>query len=185
MNINDLSLEELFDLRSDLYKKGVEDEYLNEMIYLKERNYIEYINEDGPGGAAAAASIGIGGGGVALANASIGGMGSVVSSQPSSFAGATTEPNFSAGGGRVGSGDVSVPYNPGGRKKVFQKLAAPMSDRRGNSKRRKNKIIKNLKNIFANKQDFTASQGSVKKSNIMDFDKFSKDQFSKVTKVDQ
>jgi hypothetical protein len=185
MNISNMSLEQLFELRSQYYLEGITDENLDELIFLKERNYIDSIYEDGPGGAAAAANIGIGGGGVALANASIGGMGSVVSSQPSSFAGATTEPNFSAGGGKVGSGDVSVPYNPGGKKKVFQKLAAPMSDRRGTSKRRKNKILKNLKNIFANKQDFTADQSKVKKSNIMDFDKFSKDQFSKVTKLDQ
>lgn len=184
MNRTDLSLEELFELRSVLYKKGIEDEKIDEMILTKERNYIDYINEDGPGGAAAAASIGVGGGGVALANATTSGMGPVSSPQPSVFAGATTEPAFSAGGGKSGS-DIGVPYNPGGRKKVFQKLAAPMSDRRGSSKRRKNKVFKNLKNIFANRQDFTANQGNVKKSNIMDFDKFSKDQFSKVTKVSQ
>ena len=185
MNINELSLEELFELRSNLLKKGIEDDRLDEMISSKERDYIDSILEDGPGGAAAAASIGIGAGGVGYASAAIAGSGDIRASQPSIYAGSTSGDAYTKGGGSDGSGDMSVPYNPGGRKKVFQKLAAPMSDRRGTSKRRKNKIIKNLKNIFANKQDYTANQGKVKKSNIMDFDKFSKDQFTKVTKVDQ
>lgn len=185
MNIYDLSLENLFEMRSNFLKQGLDYDELNELILEKEREYIDTLLEDGPGGAAAAASIGIGGGGVAYSNAAIGGMGPVSSPQPSIFAGSTTGQAYISGGGKDGSGDVSVPYNPGGRKKVFQKLNAPLGDRRGSNKRRKNKIIKNLKNIFANKQDFTANQGGVKKSNIMDFDKFSKDQFSKVTKVDQ
>lgn len=185
MNIYDLSLENLFELRSNLSKEGIDYEDVNEAILQKERQYIDSILEDGPGGAAAAASIGIGGGGVAYSNASIGGMGPVSSPQPSIYAGSTTGQSYISGGGRDGSGDVSVPYNPGGRKKVFQKLAAPLSDRRGSSKRRKNKIIKNLKNIFANKQDFTSGQGQGKKSKVMNFDSFSKDQLNKVTKVDQ
>jgi hypothetical protein len=185
MNTNNLSLEELFELRSVLLKKGIEDEKLDEMILLKERDYIEYIYEDGPGGAAAAASIGVGGIGVGYSSAAIAGSGDIRASQPSIYAGSTTGDAYTKGGGFDGSGDVSVPYNPSGRKKVFQKLSAPMSDRRGTSKRRKNKVLKNLKNIFANRQDFTDNQGEVKKSNIMDFDKFSKDQFSKVTKVEK
>jgi hypothetical protein len=72
-------------------------------------------------------------------------MGSVVSPQPSMFAGVTTEPGYSDGGGKVGSGDISVPYNPGGRKKVFQKISA--DNRKGTNKRRKNKI-RRVTNFF-------------------------------------
>jgi len=179
-----MSLSELFNLRSQFLNEGLDTDKITEIILIKEKEYVDSILEDGPGGAAAAASIGVGGGGVGYANASIGGMGQVVSSQPSQFAGATMEPAFSAGGGKVGSGDISVAYNPGGRKKVFQKIAAPMDGRKGSSKRRKNKLIQGLKNIFANKQDFTSGQGQSRQS-LMSFDKFSKDKLNQVTKVSQ
>lgn len=182
---SDLSLEQLFELRGKMMFEGLNVDILSDLISKREIEYIDSILEDGPGGAAAAASIGIGGGGVGYASANIGGMGPVSSPQPSVYAGSTTEPAFSMGGGKVGSGDIGVPYNPGGRKKTFQKISAPLSDRKGTNKRRKNKILKGLKDIFANKQDFTANQGGVKKSNIMNFDKFAKDQISKVTKVKQ
>ena len=110
-------------------------------------------------------------------------MGSVVSPQPSMFAGVTTEPGYSSGGGKEGSGDVSVPYNPGGRKKVFQKIA--VDNRKGSNKRRKNKMIQGLKNIFSQKQDYTSGQGKSKSGKIMNFDSFSKDDLNKVTKVKQ
>jgi hypothetical protein len=185
MNVNNLSLEELFDLRGKMMVEGLNVELLSQIIVEKEKIYIDSILEDGPGGASAAASTGIGAGGVGYATATIGGMGPVSSPQPSVYAGSTTEPAFSLGGGKIGSGDIGVPYNPGGRKKTFQKIAAPLSDRRGSNKRRKNKILRGLKDIFANRQDFTANQGGIKKSKVMDFDKFSKDQFTQVTKVKQ
>jgi hypothetical protein len=186
MKIYQKSLLELCELRQQFILEGLDVEKINELILEKEIDYTNSILEDGPGGAAAAASIGVGGGGVGYANASIGGMGDVVSSQPSQFAGATLEPNFSAGGGRVGSGDISVAYNPGGRKKTFQKLQAPMDSRRGSSKRRRGKLLQGLKNLSANKQDFTAKQGEVKsRQPLMSFDKFSKDKINQVTKVSQ
>jgi hypothetical protein len=185
MNIEQMSLEQLCELRGHLLSEGLNVDLLSEMIIYKEKSYVDSILEDGPGGAAAAASIGVGGGGVGYANASIGGMGAVVSAQPSTFAGSTTGTAFTAGGGTVGSGDVSVPYNPGGRKKVFQKLAAPLSDRRGTNKRRKNKILRGLKDIFSRKQDYTSNQGGVKKSKVMSFDQFDKEKITQVTKVKQ
>ena len=186
MEIYQKSLMELCEIRQQFILEGLDTEKINELILTKEKQYIHSLLEDGPGGAAAAASVGVGGGGVAYANASIGGMGAVVSSQPSQFAGATLEPNFSAGGGREGSGDISVAYNPGGRKKVFQKLAAPMDGRRGTSKRRRGKLLQSLKNLNANRQDFTAKQGEVKqRQSLMSFDKFSKDKINQVTKVKQ
>lgn len=185
MDISNMSLQNLCEMRGQLTLEGLDTDLISEIILEKEKNYIQSVLEDGPGGAAAAASIGIGGGGVAMANASIGGMGAVTSSQPSAYAGSTTEPAFSAGGGKSGSGDISVPYNPGGRKKVFQKMSAPLTDRRGSNKRRKNKILRGLKDIFSQKQDFTSGQGGIKKSKVMNFDQFDKENLSKVTKVKQ
>ena len=185
MIFENLSLEELFELRSKLHSSGKDISEISEVILTKESKYVEYLTEDtatgGPSGAAGAATVGYGGNGVAYSNASIGGMGAVVSPQPSMFAGVTTEPGYSAGGGKEGSGDISVPYNPGGRKKVFQKIAA--DNRKGTNKRRKNKIIQGLKNIFSQKQDYTAGQGGSKPSKIMNFNNFSKGEVNKVTKV--
>jgi len=180
-----ISLEELFELRSKLILKGENVDIITEKIMEMESEYVSYILEDtasgGPSGAAGASTVGYGGGGVAYADASIGGMGSVVSPQPSIFTGVTTEPGYSMGGGKVGSGDISVPYNPGGRKKVFQKV--PVDNRKGTNKRRKNKMIQGLKNIFSQKQDYTAGQGQPKPSKVMNFDNFSKASINKPTKV--
>lgn len=188
MEISNMTLSELCLLREKLIKDGLDFELITELILNKEQEYIDYLLEDGPGGAAAAASIGVGGGGVAYANATIGGAGPVISSQPSSFVGATTEPAYSAGGGKNGSGDlgnINVAYNPGGRKKVFQKISAPMDNMRGTNKRRRNKMIRGLKNIFANKQDWTHGQSEVKGCKIASFDNFQKEKINKVTKVDK
>lgn len=181
-----LSLGQLFKMRGQLIIEGKDITRISEEILKRESEYLEYLNEDsgtgGPSGAVNAGSVGYGGAGVAYSNASMSGSGAIVSAQPSNFAGVTTEPGYSAGGGTVGSGDISVPYNPGGRKKVFQKLAAN-SDRKGSNKRRKNKIIQGLKNIFSQKQDYTASQGKSRPSKIMNFNNFSKEELNKVTKV--
>ena len=185
MEIEKMSLEDLFKLRSKMVLEGSDTSNISDLILMKEIEYTNYINEDtssgGPSGAAGAATVGYGGNGVAYANSTTSGMGAVVSPQPSMFAGVTTEPGYSAGGGSVGSGDISVPYNPGGRKKVFQKVSA--DNRRGSNKRRKNKLLQGLKNIFSQKQDYTSGQGDSKPSKIMNFDKFSKEDLNKVTKV--
>ena len=185
MRNSNLSLEELFRLRSKMILENKNIDEISELIFQKEVEYVEYLNEDtasgGPSGAVSSSSVGYGGGGVAYADASIGGMGSVVSPQPSIFSGVTTEPGYTSGGGKVGSGDVSVPYNPGGRKKVFQKI--PVDNRKGSNKRRKNKMIQGLKNIFSQKQDYTANQGKTKTQKIMNFDKFTTDSINKPTKI--
>jgi hypothetical protein len=182
------SLLELLEIRSKMILENKNTEKIDSVILEKEQEYIDYLNEDtsgtgGPAGAVGGSSVGSSG--VALSNATTAGMGAVVSPQPSMFAGVTTEPGYSMSGGTIGSGDISVPYNPGGRKKVFQKVPAPLTDRKGSNKRRKNKILRGLKDIFSMKQDYTAKQGGVKKSNIMNFDNFSKEELNKVTKVKQ
>jgi hypothetical protein len=138
-------------------------------------NYRDFcLNEDdstgGPAGAVASSSVGGGGNGVAYSNASIGGMGSVVAAQPSIYAGVTLDPGYSLGGGTVGSGDISIPYNSGPMK-VFQKIKNPLDSRRGSAKRRRNKEVEELKNALSPKKDYTASKG-VNKMKIVSFDKF-------------
>jgi len=185
MTLTDLCLDELYRIKNLLEKTNQDLESIEDLIFSKELDYLDGINEDGPGGAAAAASIGTGGGGVAYANASIGGMGAVSSPQPSQFAGSTIEPAYSAGGGKIGSGDISAPYNPGGRKKMFQKIPSNMDNRKGSSKRRRNKLLQGLKNVLSQRQDYTAGQSGVKKGKIMNFDQFEKGEFNRVTKVKQ
>jgi hypothetical protein len=186
MEITNLNIEELVELRTKMILEGKDVSQINFLIDCKESEYLNYLFEDGatggPSGAAGAASIGMGGGGVAYGNAAIGGMGAVVAAQPSNNAGVTTEPGYSAGGGKTGSGDIGVPYNAGGTK-VFQKM--PVDNRKGSNKRRKNKILAGLKSVFANRQDFTSGQGKDKPKRVMNFDNFTKDELSKVTRNKQ
>lgn len=182
MKLANLNLTELYKIRDQFIFESQDTDEIDYLIFEKE---LEYLSEDtsGTGGPSGAVSgSGVSGSGVAYANASIGGMGAVVSPQPSMFAGVTNEPGYTDGGGKVGSGDISVPYNPGGRKKVFQKLSGFSDNRKGSNKRRKGKMIQGLKNIFSNKQDYTAGQSSGK---IMNFDKFAKTDLNKVTRVKQ
>lgn len=186
MELHNLNLEQLFELRSRFLLEGKDTKEISFIIDCKESQYIDSIFEDGatggPAGSVGASSIGIGGNGVAYSNASIAGMGAVVSSQPSTNAGVTTEPGYTSGGGQIGSGDIGVPLNAGGTK-VFQKI--PVDNRKGNSKRRKNKMLAGLKTAIMNRQDFTAGQGKVKPSKVMNFDNFSKSELNKVTHIKQ
>ena len=103
------------------------------------------------------------------------GMGAVVSSQPSGLAGTTLGPNWASGGGTEGSGDISVPYNPGGANRVFQRLKnhGPRDAKR----LRRKKSLKYLKNLFSKRQDYTANQGKV-----MNYDNFEKDDLMTIKK---
>jgi len=61
-----------------------------------------------------------GSGGVAsVTQGTTSGMGDVVSAQPSSIPGVTTEPGYSQSGGTVGSGDVSFPFPAIGGKRML------------------------------------------------------------------
>jgi hypothetical protein len=183
--MKNFTLEQLVQLRTKMILEKKDINSINLLIESKELEYSEYIKEDGatggPSGSVNAASVGYGGGGVAYANAATGGMGAVTAAQPANTAGVTTEPGYTAGGGKTGT-DISIPYNAGGTK-MFQK--APVDNRRGTNKRRKNKVLAGLKSVFANRQDFTAGQAKDKPKRVMNFDSFSKDELSKVTKVKQ
>lgn len=116
-----------------------------------------------------------------------GGMGAVVSAQPSGLAGATIGTNWASGGGTVGSGDVSVPYNPSGSNRVFQKIPSPMGKehgpRTGKKSRTKKLDLKALKDVFAKRQDFTSGQGETSgKRKVLDFNDFLKNDFTTIKK---
>jgi len=188
MKFEKLSIEELFQVREKLYLQGLDYSQVNRLIDIKESLYTDYLLEDvsgtgGPSGAAGASTIGIGGGGVAYSNAAFGGMGSVVAAQPSNNTGVTMDPAYTSGGGKTGSGDVGVPYNTGGTK-MFQKI--PVDNRKGSNRRRKNKMLAQLKGALIKRNDFTKGEGGApRQKKVMDFGSFSKDQLTKVTHVDE
>lgn len=116
-----------------------------------------------------------------------GGMGAVVSAQPSGLAGATIGTNWASGGGTVGSGDVSIPYNPSGSNRVFQKIPAPMGKEHGPRTGKKSRVkkldLKALKDVFAKRQDFTDDQGDVdSKKRVLDFNDFLRNDFNTIKK---
>ena len=82
------------------------------------KGFLDFINEDtsAVGGPSCGGGDG-GGGGEAYSGAATLGMGPVVSAQPSSFSGTTTDSDWTRGGGTIGSGDV----NANTRKKPFMK----------------------------------------------------------------
>lgn len=113
------------------------------------------------------------------------GMGSVVNAQPSGLAGATIGTSWASHGGTEGSGDVSVPYNPSGANRVFQKIPAMGFNhgaRTGKKSRTKKLDIKSLKKMFNKKQDYTKKQDGIKKPNVMSFQDFLKNDITSVKK---
>lgn len=126
-----------------------------------------------------------------------GGMGAVVSANPSGLAGATIGINWSSAGGTVGSGDISAgvgsyqkapgtimaPYNPSGSNRNFQdvEMGKNHGAMTGKKSRKKRISMKSLKDIFTKRADFMAGQekreGGKK---VMDFNDFQKDDTTKV-----
>lgn len=163
-------LPRLYQIRRDLIAEKIEDDVLidlvNEAIKYKESLILE---TSATGGLA------------------VGGMGAVVSAQPSGLAGSTIGTNWASGGGTTGSGDVSVPYNPSGSNRLFQKLPTPMGKehgpRTGKKSRQKRLDVKALKDILSKRQDFTDGQGEVKKDKrVLDFNDFLKNDFNTIKK---
>jgi hypothetical protein len=160
-------LPRLLKIRKELINEGLKDSELMqevlEAIEYKESLMLETSATGGPAG----------------------GMGAVVSGQPSGLAGATIGTNWASGGGTTGSGDVSIPYNPSGSNRIFQKLPAPMGKehgpRTGKKSRQKRLDLKALKSAFAKRQDYTG--GEVKKDKkVLDFNDFMKNDFNIIKK---
>jgi hypothetical protein len=164
---------ELWGIKKRLINEGYDDkELLNlviETIKIKEQSLLEDTSATG--------------------GPSVGGMGAVVSAQPSGLAGTTIGTGWASGGGTTGSGDISVPYNPSGSNRVFQKLQAPQmgkehGPRTGKKSRQKRLDLKALKNIFSKRQDYTSGEGEVKTKSkkVMDFNDFFKSDFTTIKK---
>lgn len=96
-----------------------------------------------------------------------GGMGAVVNSQPSALPGTTTGIAWSANGGTIGSGDISIPYNASGGERVFQQIPAPAMS---NVKNKKTKKLKNIKDVKA--KISKSEEADDKVMNYQDFVKF-------------
>lgn len=188
MKLNQLTIEELVELRTQMILEKKSTKQINQIIDKKEREYIYSIIEDtsATGGPAGAVSGGdVGSGGVAFANAGIGGMGAVSAAQPSSYAGSTIGNNWSGNGGTIGSGDISNPFP--GPDKMYQKTPAKEMGknhgaRTGKKSREKKLDLKSLRNALSKKQDYTTS-AEPKGKRVMNFDDFQKQGLSKITKV--
>jgi hypothetical protein len=105
----------------------------------------------------------------------------------SGLGGETIGTSWASGGGNEPS-QVSIPYNPSGANRVFQKVAVPEMGKNhgphtGKKSREKKLDMKTLKNIFAKRQDYTAGEGEVERpSKVMSFDNFTKDDINTVKK---
>lgn len=139
------------------------------MEYLKyfENFEIDYLNEDGTSATGGPSSTG---------------MGAVVSAQPSGLAGQTIGVSWASGGGTIGSGDISVPYNPSGANRMIEKIPVMGHNhgpRTGKKSRTKKVDMNALRATFAKKQDFTKTP---KDKKVMNFDDFAKSDVNKIKK---
>ena len=170
------SLMELWSIKKRMIEENFQDKELFnlvlETINIKEKLILEDTSATGgPAG-------------------SVGGMGAVVSAQPSGLAGTTIGTNWASGGGTTGSGDISIPYNPSGSNRMQQKIPVMGKDhgpRTGKKSRVKKLDLKALKNIFGKRQDFTSGEGEREqglkgKGKVMSFNNFLKNDFNTIKK---
>jgi hypothetical protein len=163
--MNKFTLFELYRLRERLIKDSdysLMDE-INEAISSKEKDILEDTSATG--------------------GLSSGGMGAVVSAQPSGLAGQTIGTSWASNGGTTGSGDISVPYNPSGSNRVFQKLESPMGknhgSRTGKKSRKKKLDLKTLRNMMSKSKEFEPSEKGKK---VMNYNNFLKNDFTTIKK---
>lgn len=120
-----------------------------------------------------------------------GGMGAVVSAQPSGLAGQTIGQNWASNGGVDGSGDIGVPYNPSGSNRVFQKIPATMGKghgpRTGKKSREKKLDLKALRTAFDKKKESEYDDSKPDKpKRVMNFDDFlTRKDITSVKKISQ
>jgi hypothetical protein len=187
MNLILEKLERLTTSRARMMSEGRDVSEMNRKIRRLEAEYGRYLSEDtsatgGPAGAVMGSSVGSTG--VAMANASIAGMGAVVSPQASSLAGSTMGTNFTGSGGRSGSGDASFPFPVGGRNPMYQKAEMGKSHgaRTGKKSRKKRLDMKQLRDALSRKQDYTVG-GERKLPRVMNWQDFHKGEMERVKKV--
>jgi len=169
--MRDLNIIELYKIKKRLINEGMSDDELMQEVLEAIKYQEDLILENATSATGGPA-----------------GMGAVVSAQPSGLAGSTIGPNWASHGGTTGSGDVSVPYNPSGANRMFQKIPATMGKdhgaRTGKKSRTKRLDMKTLKNIFKNRPKF-GEKDSEKKSGekkVMDFNDFLKNDVNTVKK---
>ena len=169
-----MSLYQLYILKEKMEQENLTNSSNYSIICEKITNMELTLEEDGGGTSATGGPAG-----------SVGGMGAVVNSQPSGLAGATIGTNWASGGGTVGSGDISVPYNPSGANRMQQKIPVMGSNhgpRTGKKSREKKLDLKALKSVFAKRQDFTAGQSKNGEKKVMSFDDFQKTDVNTIKK---
>ena len=183
MKLNQLNIEELVEMRTKMILENQSTREINILIDKKEREYADSILEDATGGPGGASNGGGNcfSGGVAYGNGGVGGMGSVVAAQPSTYAGSTIGSDWSDHGGTTGSGDISNPMLGPGGKTLWQKaeMGSNHGSRTGKKSRKKRMSMKTLKDTFAKRQDFTVGS-SDKPKRVMNFDDFQKDNLNKI-----
>ena len=169
--MKEMSLYQLYSIK----EKMEEQSDSNSKNYIKlceEISNIEKLMEDtsatgGPGG-------------------SVGGMGAVVSAQPSGLAGQTIGTSWASGGGTEGSGDISVPYNPSGSNRMQQKIPVMGSNhgpRTGKKSREKRLDLKALRASFKKrKEDSTTNPPIPGEKKVMSFDDFEKSDINTIKK---
>ena len=168
----DIPLVELYIIKKRLIKENMQnDSLMNEIcdsISVKEKSILEDTSATG---------------GPCVS----GGMGAVVSAQPSGLAGSTIGLNWASGGGTTGSGDVSMPLNPSGTNRTFQKAPLQMGSSHGSrtgkksrEKRMTMKALDQLKKSITQRKDFTKT--GEPQSKVMNFDNFLKADTNKVKK---
>jgi hypothetical protein len=169
--MKNLPIVELYLIKSRLIKEGLQNDPLMievcEAILIKENMILEDTSATG--------------------GPSIGGMGAVVSAQPSGLAGSTIGTNWSNNGGTIGSGDVSIPYSINVSNRPSQKVPVQMGSNHGSrtgkktrKKRMTLKTMQQLKNTLSQKQDYTKT--GEPKSRVMDFNDFKKADINKIKK---
>ena len=165
--MKDLNLIELYKIKSRMLKEDIDDsdfiQSVLEAIEYKENIILEDTSATG---------------GPAVS----GGVGAVVSAQPSGLAGATIGQDWASGGGTVGSGDIGVPYNPSGSNRTFQTIPGKRKSREHRStKSRKTRPkidLKALKADFDRKK--AEEEGGEKPKKVVNFNDFLKNDFTTI-----
>ena len=93
----------------------------------------------------------------------------------------------SGGGDGVQPGQVSIPYNPGGANRVFQKVSTPEMGKNhgahtGKKSREKKLDMKTLRSMFKKRKEESDLDFKDRPKKVMNFDNFAKDNINTIKK---
>lgn len=175
-----MELNYLYELYFSWINEGRSQNEINELLEVI--SLLEFTSATGgPSGSSGASLLGVGSIGVNVGRT---GVGPVPASQPSRASGAINGQNW-INGGKTGTDDIAVPFNPSGPNRVFQKIPAMGKGhgaRTGKKSRIKGIDLMTMRNLLKNKNKQTDMKPT-KTGKVMNFDDFQKDQFSQVTKI--